>query len=452
MKAKFFIVLFISLVTVSSILFATFTYYFNQEKINLIDIQLGETALALVNSELSDLKKINFDKAEDLISEELGHNRVGKLFYIRNVNDEIIFQSRLATVAKAKFSRKPKIYTTTFKGTQYRVLNLDLPKVPDRTLQIAAILDPDIYRYSFSREVLGITAIAIFALIVIAYFLSKILLKPLDQLSNHMKQVNRELNTHGLVNLLPSSLKKMMNDKWYHRDEFSHLLKCTELVLEKINFNYKMTKPWSYQMAHEIKTPLSIIKIDIEKILQPQTNLNHLKEDIELHVKKIDHTISQFLEWASLNSLSTDHNLFALRPDSELLYVCNRLNEKYDNRIKLNIENPIIIFANPEHVVQIFNNLIENALKYSTNEVEVNLMGHHFSVQDSGPGIPAIVLERIGLPFNRGTNNTGAKGTGLGLAWVNTIVQMYNWNIKFKKTIDKTQVEIEFPKLKIEDK
>ena len=451
LKAKFIIVLFLSLVSVSSILFTTFTYYFNQEKIKLIDIQLRETALALVNSELSDLKKINFDKAEELISEELGHNRVGKLFYIRNVNDEIIFQSRLATVAQAKFSRKPKIYTTTYMDKQYRVLNLDLPKVPDRTLQIAAVLDPDIYTHSFSKEILGITAIAIFALIFIAYFLSKILLKPMDQLSTHMRQVNRELNTLGLVNLLPQNLKRMINNRWYYRDEFSNLLKCTELVLEKINFNFKMTKPWSYQMAHEIKTPLSIIKIDLEKILKPQANIEELKNEIEYNIKKIDLTISQFLEWASLNSISSDLNLFAIRPDTELHYVCKRLNEKYHNRINLEIKSPIILHANPEHLVQMFNNLIENALKYSTGLVEVKLSGYNFSVIDYGPGIPNIVLERIGLPFNRGTDSK-QKSTGLGLAWVNTITQMYNWNIKFLRESERTIIEIEFPKLKIEDK
>lgn len=440
----------------SVFLTASFTVYTNQERIELIDDQLRETAVALVNSELADLKKINLDKAEELISEELGANRIGKLFYIRNVNDEIIFQSRLATVAKVNFSKKPKQFTTEFQGKYYRVLNLDLPKVPDRTLQIAAVLETEEYRNTrLAKQALPYVIISIIFILPIGYLLSKVLLSPLNKLSSHMQRVSEELKRHGQVQPLPLQLKKYMSDSFFTRDEFSNLLKNTELVLERINFNYKMTKPWSYQMAHEIKTPLSLLKLDHEKLVRKKELDLTVSEDIEKHIAQIDDTVSQFLEWASVDNNAIESNLFAVRLETYLDFIIAKLNEHYSNRLIYQKKESFIIICNPQHLIQLFNNIIENALKYSDKNVVITTHNHAIEIVDQGPGIPKLVMDRLGQPFNRGPQQPSwqkTKSSGLGLAWVKTITQKYNWQLTIKSSEVGTVIRISFPDRLVEDK
>lgn len=407
----------------------------------------------LVNSELADLKKINLDNAEELISEELGANRIGKLFYIRNINDEIIFQSRLATVAKVNFSKKPKQYTTEFKGKYYRVLNLDLPKVPDRTLQIAAMLETEEYRNTrLAKQTLPYFILSILIILPIGYILSKILLTPLNKLSAHMQKASEDLKKHGQVQTLPENLKKYTQDSLFTRDEFAHLLNTTELVLDRINFNYKITRPWSYQMAHEIKTPLALLKLDREKLLQANPSDQKILEDMENHINRIDDTVTQFLEWASMDSSANDQNLFAVRLETYLDFITAKLNEYYQNRIILKKDESFVVICNPQHIIQLFNNIIENALKYSEGTVEIIVANHAIEVIDRGKGIPKLVLDRIGQPFNRGLQHQSTKSTGLGLAWVKTITQKYNWQLIIKSSEEGTLIKIVFPDRLVEDK
>jgi signal transduction histidine kinase len=89
-------------------------------------------------------------------------------------------------------------------------------------------------------------------------------------------------------------------------------------------------------------------------------------------------------------------------------------------------------------------NLLSNACKFSAPPlpVEVELSGRGFRIVDQGKGIPRDVLERLGQPFN--TGNEESSGTGLGLAWVQTICRRFHWKLNIQSSLQGTEISVDF--------
>ncbi|UXR63390.1 ATP-binding protein [Bdellovibrio bacteriovorus] len=93
------------------------------------------------------------------------------------------------------------------------------------------------------------------------------------------------------------------------------------------------------------------------------------------------------------------------------------------------------ILSNPLHLEQVIENLVVNALKHTSDLVSITVKDSVIEVQDQGDGIPAEVVERLGTPFNRGPHRSGReKGSGLGLAWVQSVVVLYSWNFELRSS------------------
>lgn len=451
MKFRFFLILLISLSIVGITLSVSFSYYLNNARLELLDIQLRESAVTLVNSELADIKKINFEEAEDLISEELGSNRIGKIFIIRNSSGEIVFKSGSASLMDINPPNTPQIFTYKVKGQTVRILNLNLPKREDRTLQVGAIIDPTLSDWGFVSNKLAIYLIIILIpILIFSFILTNYLLSPLKMLAGHLQIAAQDLQNMRPVPGLPKKLIKYTEDSRVNKDEFADLVNNTNNLLERININYKMTRPWTYQLAHEIKTPLSILSFDVESLalekLKDQSLISSMNEQIE----RISNTVSQFLEWASVENTQQKNNLFALRIATTIEDLTHGLERLYPGRIEYNIKEDFIVIANPQHLQQLISNIITNALHYSAvdKKVIIQTTDNALVITDFGPGIPKEVLERIGQPFNSGPllSQQKHKRSGLGLAWINTLTKLYNWNLDIQSNLTGSVITVKFTK------
>lgn len=451
MKIRFFLILLASLAIIGLTLMLSFNYFLNAEKLSLIDLQLRENAVTLVNSELADLKKINFEEAEELISEELGSSRVGKFFIIRNEKGEIVFRSGSASLMDIDPPRNPQIYTYKIRNRNIRILNLNLPKRADRTLQVGTIIDPLILDRSFLLKRLSVYLIMILIpILVVAYFLTNYLLHPLTIISRHIQNATEDLQNLKPVPLLPKAIFKYTKKSFLNNDEFSIMIEKIEKLLERININYKMTKPWSYQLAHEIKTPLSILSFDVETLIDEKKIDRSISSSMNEQIERISQTVSQFLEWASVENSQQKDNLFAIRIAKAVEDEIFNLERIYPNRINFKSNNDFVVISNPQHLHQLISNLLTNALNYSPIEstVDVEISENSLTITDKGSGIPKEVIERIGQPFNCGPFNHALKHkrSGLGLAWIKSITKLYEWNLTIQNESVGTRIVVSFTK------
>lgn len=445
LKNRILITIFIATLVTGTALSIIFSYYLSTERIKLIDYQLRETANLLINSDISKLDKYDFEKADEMINVELKDNRIGKLFYIFNDKKEILFKSKAAILSRASFPTSPVYLTQKYKNKIYRVLNLNLPEIKDRTLQVALILDTEDFEIYFTlKKLITYLLIVSIPIYLVSYLLTTFLFNPIVLLANYLKKVGFELKQKGEIPPKPDYFKTYNEQK--KKDEFSILINEVDSFIDKLSLYNKVSKPWSYRLAHELKTPLSYAILEIDEI--KDLNENQLKQiiNVKKYLKKVSELISSFLDWSTSDSSFKDVDHYSINMGKSIKENVTEFNQFYSNRIKYNLNNNFNLICNPIHLNNVLTNLISNSLKYTGDRVEIYLENYKLTIIDFGPGLPDSVNQGLGQPFNFG--NKEKKGNGLGLAWVMTICKLYFWEINFIKNTDNFTVVINFSKSK----
>ena len=206
-------------------------------------------------------------------------------------------------------------------------------------------------------------------------------------------------------------------------------------------------------MTHELKTPIATITVAIEgmqkfNVLQDvektqrylQTSRNELLRLNDLVTKVLDiasfenKTIELVKDTIDINVLI--ENIIA----SEKTKTTRLINITYKKANDLNYIN-----ADTIHFRNVLANLIDNAVKYSNEPVEIVITVKKsannitVSVKDNGIGIPSTHLNQVFDKFHRvPTGNVhNVKGTGLGLSYVKYIVEAHGGTIAVKSEVNK---------------
>lgn len=198
-------------------------------------------------------------------------------------------------------------------------------------------------------------------------------------------------------------------------------------------------------VTHELKTPIASIRLYLETLKTRDITPEKRQEFYDVMLAdsaRLLNTVEQVLlasrarEQKRLLSIS-EINLPAL-----LRECAERIRHRYDlpeNAISLPAaEDKIKISGDPDELQAVFTNLLDNAVKYSQEDVKVSLNVRNLNekfvivrIKDSGIGMPAAELKRIFRRFYRVPNRATqkAKGTGLGLFIVRSIVDKHGGKI-----------------------
>jgi signal transduction histidine kinase len=210
------------------------------------------------------------------------------------------------------------------------------------------------------------------------------------------------------------------------------------------------------QIAHEIKNPLTPMKLSVQHLRRAwkdqAPNLDH-------HIDKVTHTLIDQID--TLSSIASEFSKFAQMPGAhfeptELISRIKRVTYLYEDscRIVLHPVDPpgteAVVYADPEQLLQVFNNLIRNAIQAvpENREPEIDIVvtvGNglvEVKVSDNGSGIPEEQIDRMFEP----NFTTKSSGMGLGLAITKKIVEGAGGRIWFETQKDQgTTFFIEWP-------
>ncbi|MBT5707557.1 ATP-binding protein [Verrucomicrobia bacterium] len=198
-------------------------------------------------------------------------------------------------------------------------------------------------------------------------------------------------------------------------------------------------------VSHELRTPLSMIKGYVETLLEgnvsdPKVESRFLGK-IQKHSDRLTFLIEDLLALSQLESNQIALS-FSRLPLAELIdRVFEDLRDKAASRgvtLNSNIAPDLEVSVDSDRIQQVFQNLIENGIKYGRPEGELFVtakLGEDgfvvVSVADDGPGIPAEVGDRVFERFFRvdKARSRDQGGTGLGLAIVKHIVQSHGGRV-----------------------
>jgi len=213
--------------------------------------------------------------------------------------------------------------------------------------------------------------------------------------------------------------------------------KAVELELEKKN---QEMEQFVYIVSHDLKSPLVTIKAFL-KMLQEDIRNNdqeQISKDLEfIHsaTNKVDALLGALLKLSRVGRMDA---LATTRPVAELVDECLMIlgGTLQDRQVTVAVgEMPFALHGDPLHFGQIWQNLIENAVKYMGDQqqpsVEVGVRPQDkdlvFFVRDNGAGIAPEQHQRVFAIFAQ--LNPNSEGIGLGLALVNKLVAIYGGRV-----------------------
>lgn len=195
-------------------------------------------------------------------------------------------------------------------------------------------------------------------------------------------------------------------------------------------------------ITHELKSPIASIQLVLETFQRVQldsSQISQLSDSALLETKRLNQLVSDLLLAAKMETTYTP-NLEYFNLSSFLTEIINRIRNKYPN-IQFELRKPdsdLNIKADKAGITSVVVNLLENAVKYSSNDPKISSVLRKnddtiwIEVADNGIGIPekekSKIFERFYRVGNEDTRKT--KGTGLGLYIVNQIVLAHKGIIK----------------------
>lgn len=208
-------------------------------------------------------------------------------------------------------------------------------------------------------------------------------------------------------------------------------------------------------VTHELKTPLTSIKGFSEtlKFVDDKETRDKFLDIINKEAERLSRLITDILILSKLESGS--YNDFQpFEPLSIIEDVVNMVKNMYNNKnVSINIENTCYsnISCDKDKFLQLMLNLVENAVKYSNENVVVNIKSYIIEdkyiveIKDNGIGIPEEDIPRIFERFYRVDKSRKGGSTGLGLAIVKHIVKSYDGEINVESKLNEgTKFTVQF--------
>ncbi|MDR8524947.1 sensor histidine kinase [Shewanella fidelis] len=200
-------------------------------------------------------------------------------------------------------------------------------------------------------------------------------------------------------------------------------------------------KHLSNAVSHEIRTPLARLKFALALLpqyCQPDSDLSSRQrflDDMQLDIKEMENLLQELLTYASLETQRESLTFERCDLTSLVSQTIRRLQTYNPTPIILNApDEAIFVSAEPSLVERALQNLITNAQRFSTDDIQVKIAQSNqaisVSVTDHGEGILAEDQTKIFEPFYRSASSkNGNKGHGLGLAIIKRIMERHHGEV-----------------------
>jgi signal transduction histidine kinase len=283
--------------------------------------------------------------------------------------------------------------------------------------------------------------------VLLSYFFSKKAIQPISRI---IKSV-RNISSLRMSNRLNEGNRK---------DEIDQLAITFNEMLTNLEIAFKNQEDFVSNASHELRTPLSVMISESDYLLshkrKQEEYLNHISRSVK-DLKTLNSLLNSLLELAQINR-DNIILLSSVRIDEIIYTAIHQVKTKNkDRKILPKIkypedDNELLIHGNSGLLTIAFKNLIDNACKFSSDDVNIEFFVLEkyikIDISDKGIGIPAKELESIYLPFKRASNVKFKGGFGVGLSLVHKIMELHGAVMKvYSIENEGTKFELLFKKV-----
>jgi len=297
----------------------------------------------------------------------------------------------------------------------------------------------------FLVTIINIYVLLIVLVVIAAIFLSNRITEPLRLIQERLSRIRLGSQNEMIA--------------WKGNDEIASLISEYNRMVEELSLSAgklarsERESAWremAKQVAHEIKNPLTPIKLSIQHLSKAW---NDKAPDFEERLDRFSKTLIEQID--TLSHIATEFSNFAQMP--KMVFEPVDLNEMLKNIVDFfahsegieleyiaPAEEKCLVMSDREQLLRAFNNLVRNAIQSIPEErkgkITVQLRNEDsawlVSVQDNGSGIPEHIQEKIFYP--NFTTRTG--GMGLGLALVKSIIESSEGSVWFSTVISEGSI------------
>ncbi len=319
--------------------------------------------------------------------------------------------------------------------TEYVVLRLTMIIVVVTTLYIVALeMIPQSYQNSTFH---------------ILFFLFSLLLM-LAAVYKGARRISRELRTiEQYLSESDNALNKVEKVRFF-TEEFERINTALVSILKKIKKKERKKRKYTAKIklknrqrsdmlsaiAHEFRNPIAAIMgysqtLNEDEDIPPSLRKKFLTK-IYNNGEKIEELLSRLLLWNRFESGEQKLQLSRIQMQGLVAEVVSNLEDKYKNRKIILPQGDFEVKADRALMEIVLKNLIENALKYSKEEVRIEIEGRRLFVIDQGVGISPENIEKVTKKFFRTSEHTWDNSMGLGLAIVKEILKLHNSTLEIQ--------------------
>ena len=270
------------------------------------------------------------------------------------------------------------------------------------------------------------------------YFLSRMMLKPVDRVSSLATRISS------------TNLKERINYQGPD-DEIKRLADTFDSMLERLEEAFESQKQFIQDASHELRTPIAIAQTNIEVLEMDNKatikDYERLKDILKLNLERMS-TLSEKLlllsevEQEQRNWMTVDLALLLTEIISELKTKAGESGVSFELEP---IDESIPVLGDAFRLKQVFVNLADNAIKYNRPGGEVKISARPddaqvvVEIKDNGIGISQADQQRIFERFYRvdKSRSRAQGGSGLGLAIVKKIMEEHGGTVSVESTLGK---------------
>jgi len=300
-----------------------------------------------------------------------------------------------------------------------------LAAIPRPILRIRSILQDELLRPLFRAGI-----IALFVAFIISWFVARWITRPMENISESARKL-------ASGDFPPIELEGPL--------EVQNLARVINTMDRQVRDTIQSQKDFVANVSHEFKTPLTSIQGFAQAIhdetIHKQKETKQAAEVILEETDRLNYLVNDLLILAKLDAGTIEMKMHRIDLNSILKNIAERFAFQIsDKEIQLNIslENENMIIGDPERIIQVFNNLIDNAIKFSRRKGHINISDQKndffavIRIEDQGIGISSHNLDKIFDRFfqaDKSRNKCSSRSVGLGLAISDQIIKAHQGSI-----------------------
>ncbi len=300
-----------------------------------------------------------------------------------------------------------------------------------------------------------IFAIILFLSSLSAFICSKVIVSPIAKISQISKRMTLldttwkcDIESNDEIGVLASSLNTMASRLHETMQDLTNANNQLTEDVEKFKALEEQRKNFFAAVSHELKTPLTILKGQIENMIlgygDYQNHQKYLPEALKA-TEDIEHLVKEIIAISKMESMDLEETLQKVslkQTMNDTVQAILPLAQDKDIQIHQNINTDMVLFVNLGLWNKALSNIIGNAVRHSPcgEDVFITLQsfenGNAIVIENTGASIPEADLPHMFTPFYRAdkSRNKATGGSGLGLYIVKTILDLHGMTYLIKNT------------------